>query len=122
MNELTNAPERVIESLEDELDCALVRIGEYQDTGGEDVPLSLVKKLSDGVNPVRAWRERRGMSQEELASAARVSGALISKIEGGKEDVALRTMGAIARALRVDLGDLVPWSQDEAVEVGEGRG
>lgn len=120
MNDLTNAPERVIESLEDELDCALIRIGEYQDTGGEDVPLSLVKKLSEGVNPVRVWREHRGMSQEELASAGLVPNLLVASIEDGQEDVPLRIMNAIARALRVDLADLVPWSQGDTTGCGSG--
>ncbi|HEY5299946.1 MAG TPA: helix-turn-helix transcriptional regulator [Acetobacteraceae bacterium] len=113
MNDLTNAPERMVESLEDELDCALVRIGEYQDIGGEDVPLSLVKTLSEGVNPVRVWREHRGMSQKDLASAAQVSDPLIAAIEAGRKDIPLPMMSAIARALRVDLADLVPWSQDD---------
>ncbi|MEA2775192.1 MAG: hypothetical protein QOF90_598, partial [Acetobacteraceae bacterium] len=36
----------------------------------------------------------------------------LDEVEGGKEDVPLRKMHAIARALRVDLDDLVPWSQD----------
>ena len=71
MNDLPNTPEAMIEQLEDELDCALVRLGEYQDIGGEDVPLSLVKQLSEGANPVRAWREYRTISVEKLAEASR---------------------------------------------------
>jgi ribosome-binding protein aMBF1 (putative translation factor) len=113
MNDISNAPEAVIEELEDELDCALVRIGEYQDVGEEDVPLALVKQLSQGVSPVRAWREHRGMSLARLAEIARVPVALIASIEDGREDVPLRVMDAIARALRIGLDDLVPWSQDE---------
>lgn len=109
MSDLTNAPERTIEELEDELDLALVRLGAYQDVGAEDVPLSLVEQLSEGANPARAWREYRGLSLEELAQAASIPVALLVAIESGREDVPLRTMDAIAHALRVDLEDLVPW-------------
>lgn len=109
MSDLTNAPEREIEDLEDELDLALVRLGAYQDVGAEDVPLSLVEQLSEGANPTQAWRQYRGMSLEELAQAARIPAALLIPIESGREDLPLRTMAAIARALRLDLDDLVPW-------------
>lgn len=47
-----------------------------------------------------------------LAGHAAISPALLSEIENGKKHGSLRTLGVLARTLRVDLDDLVPWPQD----------
>ncbi len=39
----------------------------------ELIPWELSKRLSDGDNPIRVWREYRGMTQAALAEAADVS-------------------------------------------------
>ena len=107
-----NAAAREAEEQEDELDAVLARLARVEQANEETVPFEVVRRLSDGEVPVTVWREHRGLSQMELAAAASVPRGVLEAVEGGKEDVPLRTMYAIARALRIDLDDLVPWPQD----------
>ena len=48
-------------------------------------------------------RNRRNLTQEELAEYANVSRAAISDIERGKSSPSVDTVGLIAEALKVDL-------------------
>jgi len=76
---------------------------------GEDelVPSDVVDALLAGVNAVKVWREHRGLSQTALAEAAGLSQAYIAQIETGKREGRIDAYKAIARALQVDLDDLV---------------
>jgi transcriptional regulator with XRE-family HTH domain len=78
----------------------------------ESVPGDMVRRLVEGGHPLTDWREHRGLTREVLAELSRTPIELLSEIENGKEDVPLRTMNAVARALGVDLDDLVPWTDD----------
>jgi DNA-binding XRE family transcriptional regulator len=108
----SNAAAREAEELEDQLDTALLKLARLEQANEETVPLEVVRRLSDGDIPVTVWREHRGLSQEELSVAAHVQPEMLKAVESGKEDVPLRIMHAISRALRVDLDDLVPWAMD----------
>ena len=57
---------------------------------------------------VRALREQRGMSQEDLADAAALHRTHISLIERGQRTVRIDTVARLAFALRVQPGDLMP--------------
>ncbi len=57
---------------------------------------------------VREARLSRGISQEALADAARLHRTHISLIERGQRSVRLATIERLARALRVQPGDLMP--------------
>nr|WP_294543652.1 helix-turn-helix transcriptional regulator [uncultured Rhodopila sp.] len=104
-----NAAAREAEELEDQLDIALVKLARVEQANEETVPFEVVRRLSDGEVPVAVWREHRGLSRSDLASAAGVGVDVVEAVESGKEDVPLRIMQVFARALRVDLDDLVPW-------------
>lgn len=53
---------------------------------------------------IKELREKRGMSQEELAKKSGVSRTTISKLESGAETVAkTTTLGKIAEALSVSV-------------------
>lgn len=56
--------------------------------------------------PLRAARERAGLSQADLARAAGVSRQLISAVEGGRHAPAVDTAIRIARALGASVEDL----------------
>ena len=75
--------------------------------GEESVPLELVEALVDGANPVKVWREYRGMTQQELAQQAGISAAYLSQIETGKRTGTAEVLQAIARALNLSLDDIV---------------
>jgi DNA-binding Xre family transcriptional regulator len=106
--------ERRLEEAEDAYDVLLVRLTDIENAvnGGENVPMALVRRLSEGEHPVRVWREHRDMQAQDLARQAGISPALLSEIENGKKEGSIRTLAALAQALRVDLDDLVPWSQE----------
>jgi transcriptional regulator with XRE-family HTH domain len=57
------------------------------------------------VPRLREWRQRRALSQEELAEAAGVSRSSIIKLEGGR-DAWPQTVRKLARALKIDPADL----------------
>jgi DNA-binding XRE family transcriptional regulator len=73
----------------------------------ETFPSGLVERLLGGEPRLRVWREYRGLSVEALAEAAGVPPALVSDIEHGKEEGSIATLKALARALALDLDDLV---------------
>ena len=111
MNDIPTGPEQVIQELENQLDAALFRLAEYEDIGTEAVPLSVIKRMSRGERPIRVWREYRDMSVQDLATAGSTTPEEIALMERG-ERVDLRIARNVARALKVDVDDLVPWSQD----------
>lgn len=87
---------------------------------GDDlrVPLEFVDRLIDGENPIRVWRDFRGMTSKDLAKAIGISAAYLSEIETGKKDGSLSVFRNIARALRVDIDDLF-WGEDRKSPVNE---
>ncbi|KQY15332.1 helix-turn-helix transcriptional regulator [Rhizobium sp. Root482] len=87
---------------------------------GDDlrVPLEFVDRLIDGENPVRVWRDFRGMASKDLAKAVGISAAYLSEIETGKKDGSLSVFRNIAKALRVDIDDLF-WGEDRKSPVDE---
>jgi transcriptional regulator with XRE-family HTH domain len=56
---------------------------------------------------IRALREERDISQEELAGRADIHRNYMSQIEGGKRNLSLYNVVKIARALRVSPSKLL---------------
>ena len=74
----------------------------------ESFPSSFVERLLlSGENPVRVWREHRGLSASELARHASVSSAHISAIESGASTGSVQTLRRIADALDTTIDTLV---------------
>ena len=61
--------QRIREILEDAEDLAAVHRVEA-DPNQDRIPLGVVKRLLDDENPVKVWREHRGLTQQALADAA----------------------------------------------------
>jgi DNA-binding Xre family transcriptional regulator len=99
-----------LEQAEAERDALALRLAMITDAGIERVPAALARRLMAGEAPVRVWREHRGLALHALAKQAGISSSLLSEIETGKKDGSVRTLAALARALAVDLDDLVSWS------------
>ena len=98
--------ERVRGAVEEAEDVAdLERFDRTDD--GVRIPGAVAFAIADGVHPVRAWREHRGLSQERLAEAASLSKAYVSQIESGKRTGSARTLRAVAKALTVTLDALL---------------
>ena len=82
--------------------------------GNNGIPATVAHRIAEGANPVRVWRESRGLKAITLARDAGISPAYLSEIETGKKDGTFRTMAAIARVLNVSLDDLAPPADDES--------
>jgi transcriptional regulator with XRE-family HTH domain len=59
-----------------------------------------------GIN-IRKLREKKGLSQEQLAFEANLHRAYIGQIERGEKNIGLVNLEKIAKALRVSLETLV---------------
>ena len=67
----------------------------------------LVFKLNTDMLRVREWRERRGLTQQQLAKMSGVHYVNLSRLEAGQGDPQLSTLLKLCRALRINLGQLV---------------
>ena len=56
---------------------------------------------------VRAWRARRGMTRKALAADSGLSERFLADVEGGKGNVSINSLEAVARALNITLIDLL---------------
>lgn len=77
--------------------------------GEELIPAEVVNALVDGENPIRVWREYRGMTQSQLAKVADISVPCLSQLESGKRTGSPGVLNAIARGLDLTLDDLIDW-------------
>ncbi len=83
----------------------------------ESVPDEIVERLLNGENPVRVWREYRGLSLRSLAEHVGSSPSVLSDIETRKSEGRPATLRRIADVLGLTLDDLVPAANtDEEAE------
>lgn len=94
--------------IEDRADVAtLASFAERLARGEEEtVTAVVVDRLLAGEQPVRVWREHRGLTQAQLAEAAGVTQSMVAMIERGDRRGTVDTLIVIARALNIDLDDL----------------
>ena len=94
-----------LELLEDESDARVIaEFHEAYTTGREFlIPDDIMRRELAGESPIKLWRERRGLTQQELAMLAGISKPYLSQIETGKRQGTLETLSALARSLEVPL-------------------
>ena len=68
------------------------------------------RRLLDGENPVKLWREKRGLSQRALAAKAQVGNSYLAEIEIGRKPGSRAALRKLATALEVRAEDLDPIS------------
>jgi transcriptional regulator with XRE-family HTH domain len=56
---------------------------------------------------IKSLRERRGMTQEQLAEKAGVSRTYLARLETARQDPTLSTLEKLAKALGVKVGTLL---------------
>lgn len=104
---------RLIADLEDRADLnAAISADKRRDGGEEYLPIEMVDQLLAGESPLRVWRKHRGLKQLELAALAGVTNGQISNIELGERVGSLITWQRLAKALNVDVDDIVPEMTD----------
>jgi DNA-binding XRE family transcriptional regulator len=76
---------------------------------GDDelVPSEVIYAILDGGNPIKVWREHRGMSRHETAENAGISVPYLSQLETNKRKGSLEVLSAVAKALKVSLENIV---------------
>ena len=95
----------IMEKYEDLRDLEICKQREAE--GGELIPGSVVFAISRGKNPITAYREYRSLTQAALATMAQVTERYIIALENGERKGTPRVLKAIAKALSVDLDDIV---------------
>jgi DNA-binding XRE family transcriptional regulator len=100
---------RLVEAAEDAEDVRAIEEFERKLAAGEEelLPAEMVHRLVEGENAILVWREYRGLTQTQLAEAAGVGQSYIAMIEGGKRQGTTARLRAIARALKVQMDDLL---------------
>ena len=73
---------------------------------GESFPIEVADRLVAGENPVKVYRNHRGLTQNELAAAVGIHKMYLSQIETGRRVGSTKTLAALASALNVTLDDL----------------
>lgn len=107
---LTEAEYRtLVDAAADAADVAAIRRFEERLAAGEEelLPEEMVDRILDGENPIRVWREHRGLTVKALAEAAGITPAYLSQLETGKRDGTVATVKKLADALGVSVDDLV---------------
>lgn len=79
-----------------------------RDEGEEYIPAEVVSRLVSGENPLLVWRNYRGLTLDALGERVGRKGSFISKLEKRKAEGGIRLWHDLAKALEVDLDDLVP--------------
>ncbi len=84
----------------------------------EFIPAEFVNRMIDGESPIRVWRDFRGLSAKELAASAGISATYLSEIEARKKEGSVSVLKKLARALKVELDDLVAWGDGTETDIG----
>ena len=106
--------EALLERIEDAEDAAaLAEHRAYEKAVGKEVaradyiPAALVDRLIAGEHPLLIWRTHRGFSGQRLAELSGVPQSYISEIERGVKPGSVSALGKLAKALKLDIDDLV---------------
>ena len=87
---------------------AIRRFNERLARGEEELlPAVMIDRILAGENPIRVWREHRGLSLKALAGKVGIAQPFLSQIETGKREGGIDTLRKLAAALNVTIDDLV---------------
>lgn len=75
--------------------------------GGEGLPNAFMKRLVDGENPLKVFRQWRGLTQASLSENSGVNRVQIADIEAGRNTGSVQTIKKLAAALDVGMDELV---------------
>jgi mRNA interferase RelE/StbE len=93
----------------DAIDLAEARAAMERIELGEEVPIphDVAMRVVEGESAVKAYRERLGMNQAELAAAAGLTQGALSDIERGRRKPGLNAAKALAKVLGVPAANLL---------------
>jgi len=93
--------ERMASNSEDIMDAVAFDAAMERDE--EAFPITLLDAIENGENPIKAFREYRGIKQADLAHMASISPAYLSQLESGIREGSVKMVKAIAVALNVSM-------------------
>jgi DNA-binding XRE family transcriptional regulator len=103
--------ERLCEAIEDRNDGDAAAAAEARRAAGEEyISAAMVDRMLAGENPLRVWRQHRGLTLAALAEQSGVLKSTISDLENGKAQGKPATWRALAEALAVMVDDILPVS------------
>lgn len=107
--------EAMAAALEDAADIDDIRQARERILRGEDelLPFELAEQILDGMHPVKAFRQYRGLSQRALAKECDISPSYLSEIESGRKPGSVDAMVKLSKTLRVPLENLLPTERAE---------
>ena len=74
----------------------------------ETFPAEVINRLIfNEENPIKVYREYRGMTQKQLADKIGIQRPYLAEIETGRKSGSVKTLKAIAEALDVDLTSIL---------------
>jgi DNA-binding XRE family transcriptional regulator len=99
----------LVDALEDARDAGLIEAFHAKLARGDEelIPEEYAERLIGGENPVRVWRELRGMTLQQVADACGVTDSAISMIEQGKRQPSVDLLKKLAAALGIEADDLL---------------
>jgi DNA-binding XRE family transcriptional regulator len=104
--------DRLVDLAEDKLDVAAAIHSEQRRADGEEyVPCEVVDRLVAGENPLKVWRKQRRLTQAALGKKAGISHGHVAFLEKSERKASVKTWQALAKALEVDLEDILPLSE-----------
>jgi DNA-binding XRE family transcriptional regulator len=74
--------------------------------GEELVPSDVTYGILDGGNPIKVWREHRGMTRQQLAETADIPEERLAEFEGARQRADDKTLASIAEALGLSREDI----------------
>ena len=95
--------EKLLAAADDARDLAIA----VAEAGAEIFPAAAAERIFAGEQPLRVFRDHRGLTQTELAGRAGVGQDVVSRIESGKMTGMVDTLAALAKALGVTVDDLI---------------
>ena len=103
----------MVASLGESADRAAIDRALRENEAGETVPGEVVHAILDGAPPLRAWRQHRRLTLNELAASVGISMGCLSQIENGRKPGTLDLVRRLAAALDVTQDDLAGWKDAE---------
>jgi ribosome-binding protein aMBF1 (putative translation factor) len=92
---------------------AMAAVLAYEDKVGEEVARrdyltsDELRRILADESPVKVWREKRGLSQRELAEKAVVSASYLAEIETGKKPGSAEALRKLSRVLAISMENLM---------------
>lgn len=71
------------------------------------IPADVLDRLLNDENPIRIWREHRGLSMSAVSEKSGLAESYLIELECNEREPSLWVLGLIAKAIAVSVEDLI---------------